>query len=114
MNDQFIKEMFDNLKKRKDINESKSYTSYLIDNPELLAKKIGEESSELIIDFIKKNRKGIVSESADLIYHLLVLWISIGIDPEDIWKELYNRRQKSGFEEKNSRSLKNETSLWQK
>ena len=108
MNDQFIKEMFDNLKKRKGMNRSKSYTSYLIDNPKLLAKKIGEESSELIIEFVKKDKEGIVNESADLIYHLLALWISIGIDPEDIWKELYNRRQKSGFEEKNSRNLKNE------
>ena len=104
MNDQFIKEMFDNLKKRKSINKNKSYTAHLIDNPELLAKKIGEESSELIIDLIKKDKEGIVNESADLMYHLIVLWISVGVDPQDIWKELSNRRLKSGFEEKKSRS----------
>ena len=104
MNDQFIKEMFDNLKKRKSINKNKSYTAHLINNPELLAKKIGEESSELIIDLIKKDKEGIVNESADLMYHLIVLWISVGVDPQDIWKELSNRRLKSGFEEKNSRS----------
>ena len=103
MNDQFIKEMFDNLKKRKTINKNKSYTAHLIDNPELLAKKIGEESSELIIDLIKKDKEGIVNESADLMYHLIVLWISVGVDPQDVWKELSNRRLKSGFEEKNSR-----------
>ena len=104
MNDQFIKEMFDNLKKRKSINKNKSYTAHLIDNPELLAKKIGEESSELIIDLIKKDKEGIVNESADLMYHLIVLWISVGVDPQDVWKELSNRSFKSGFEEKNSRS----------
>ena len=104
MNDQFIKEMFDNLKKRKSINKNKSYTAHLIDNPELLAKKIGEESSELIIDLIKKDKEGIVNESADLMYHLIVLWISVGVDPQDIWQELSNRRLKSGFEEKKSRS----------
>ena len=104
MNDQFIKEMFDNLKKRKSINKNKSYTAHLIDNPELLSKKIGEESSELIIDLIKKDKEGIVNESADLMYHLIVLWISVGVDPQDIWKELSNRRLKSGFEEKKSRS----------
>ena len=114
MNDQFIEEMFDNLKKRIHISENKSYTTHLINNHELLAKKIGEESSELIIDFIKKNKIGIVKESADLIYHLLVLWISIGVDPQDIWKELSSRKIKTGFEEKNSRSLKNEQKLWQK
>ena len=108
MNDQFIKQMFNDLKKRKNINENKSYTAHLVNNPELLGKKIGEESSELIIDFIKKNKKGAVSESADLIYHLLVLWISIGIDPQDVWEELFNRKSRSGFEEKKSRGLKNE------
>ncbi len=104
MNDQFIREMYDSLKKRKNKSKNKSYTSYLIKNPELLGKKIGEESSELIIDFIKKNKDGVINESADLIYHLLVLWVSTGIDPREVWEELSNRKSKSGFEEKNSRS----------
>ena len=108
MEDQFIKEMFNYLKKRKKLSKEKSYTAYLINNPELLGKKIGEESSELIIDFIKNNKKGIVNESADLIYHLLVLWVSVGVQLEDIWDELIKRKLKSGFEEKNSRSLKDE------
>ena len=104
MDDQFIKEIFNYLKKRKKLSEKKSYTAHLINNPELLGKKIGEESSELIIDFIKKNKKGIVNESADLLYHLLVLWVSVGVNPQDVWDELTNRKLKSGFEEKNSRS----------
>ena len=104
MNDQFIKQMFNDLKIRKNINENKSYTAHLLNNPELLGKKIGEESSELIIDFIKKNKDGVINESADLIYHLLVLWVSTGIDPREVWEELSNRTSKSGFEEKNSRS----------
>ena len=114
MNYQFIKQMFNDLKKRKHINETKSDTAHLLINPELLRKKIWEESSELIIDFIKKNKKGAISESADLIYHLLVLWVSIGIDPHDVWEELSNRKLRSGFEEKKSRSLKNEQKLWRK
>ena len=108
MDDQFIKEMFNYLKKRNKVNEKKSYTAHLMNNPELLGKKIGEESSELIIDFIKKNKEGIVNESADLIYHLLVVWVSVGVTPQDVWNELTNRKLKSGFEEKNSRSLKDE------
>ena len=104
MNDQFIIEMFDSLKKRKNLSKNKSYTAYLINNPDLLGKKIGEEATELIIDFIKKNKNGVVNESADLIYHLLVLWVSTGIDPKEVWEELSNRKLKSGFEEKNSRS----------
>tara|TARA_B100001059_G_scaffold27699_1_gene22437 strand:- start:760 stop:1086 length:327 start_codon:yes stop_codon:yes gene_type:complete len=108
MGDQFIKEIINHLKKSKKISEKKSYTAHLINNPKLLGKKIGEESSELIIDFIKNNKKGIVNESADLIYHLLVLWISVGVDPQDVWDELINRKSKSGFEEKKSRSSNNE------
>ena len=104
MNDQFIIEMFNSLKKRKNISKNKSYTAYLIKNPELLGKKIGEEATELIIDFIKKNKDGLINESADLIYHLLVIWVSAEIEPKEVWKELSNRQLKSGFEEKNSRS----------
>ena len=106
MNEQIMKELFTLLSKRKKTSEKKSYTYHLIRNPELLAKKIGEESSELIIDFVKKNKQGVIRESADLIYHILVIWISLGINPEEIWSELSSRKLKSGFEEKNNRGLK--------
>ena len=106
MNEQILKELFTVLKQRKKTREKESYTSFLIKNPELLAKKIGEESSELIVDFIKKNKEGAIKESADLIYHVLVIWVSLGINPEEIWSELSSRKLKSGFEEKNNRGLK--------
>ena len=106
MNEQIIKELFTVLKQRKKINEKLSYTSHLIKNPELLAKKIGEESSELIIDYIKKNKQGAIKESADLIYHVLVIWVSLGINPDEIWKELSSRKLISGIEEKKNRGAK--------
>ena len=103
MNELIIKELLLVLNERKKESEKISYTSYLIKNPEFLAKKMGEESSELIIDFIKKNKDGVVKESADLIYHLLVIWVSIGIKPEAIWNELSSRKKQSGIEEKKNR-----------
>ena len=106
MNEQIIKDLFSTLKQRKNTNEKHSYTSLLIKNPEFLAKKIGEESSELIIDFIKNNKQGAIKESADLIYHILVVWISLGINPDEIWNELSTRMLKSGIEEKNDRGTK--------
>ena len=106
MNELIIKELFSLLKQRKNTSEKKSYTSLLIKNPELLAKKIGEESSELIIDFIKKNKQGAIKESVDLIYHILVVWISLGINPDEIWNELSSRKSKSGIEEKKNRGVK--------
>ena len=107
MNEQIIKELFNILTQRKKISEKQSYTSHLIKNPELLAKKIGEEASELIIDFLKKNKQGVVKESADLIYHILVIWVFLDINPQDIWNELSSRKLKSGIQEKKDRG-KNE------
>jgi phosphoribosyl-ATP pyrophosphohydrolase len=106
MNDQFIKELFSLLKERALTTDSTSYTSQLINNPELLAKKLGEESSELIIDFIKKNKNGIINESADLLYHILVIWLSAGVDPQDVWNELSKRQSQSGIQEKKNRGKK--------
>ena len=108
MNDQFIKELFSLLKERAKTIDNTSYTSQLINNPDLLAKKVGEESAELIIDFIKQNKDGIINESADLLYHILVIWLSAGVEPQDVWDELSNRQAQSGFEEKKNRGKKNE------
>ena len=106
MNEQIIKELFTVLKQRKKISEKQSYTSHLIKNPEILAKKIGEEATELIIDVIKKNKQGAIKESADLIYHILVIWVSLGINPDEIWNELSSRKLQSGIEEKKNRGVK--------
>ena len=106
MNEEIIKEVFNILTQRKTSSEKQSYTSHLIKNPELLAKKIGEESSELIIDFIKNNREGAIKESADLIYHILVVWVSLGITRDEIWNELSSRKLISGIEEKKNRGVK--------
>ena len=106
MKEQIIKELFTILTQRKKTSEKKSYTSHLIKNPELLAKKIGEESSELIIDSVKKNKQGVIKESADLIYHILVVWVSLGITPDEIWNELSSRKVISGIEEKKNRGVK--------
>ena len=103
MNDQFIKEIFSILKERGKTSNETSYTSQLIKNPDFLAKKLGEESSELIIDFIKKNKKGIINESADLLYHILVIWISADVDPQEVWNELSKRQSQTGIEEKKNR-----------
>ena len=107
MNEQIISDLFSVLTERKETSVEKSYTSYLIKNPEILAKKIGEESSELIIDFIKGKKEGVIKESSDLLYHLLVIWISIGVEPKEVWSELGSRKLLSGLQEKINRG-KNE------
>ena len=54
-------------------------------------------------DFIKNNKVGIINESADLLYHIFVVWISMGINPQEIWDELSKRQSQSGVEEKKNR-----------
>jgi len=70
-----------------------SYTVKLLKNRNLLLKKIAEESSEVIIAAKDKQRKEIVYEAGDLLYHLMVLLYDEGITVDDIFRELEGRRK---------------------
>ncbi|MBV6486468.1 MAG: phosphoribosyl-ATP diphosphatase [Pseudorhodoplanes sp.] len=65
-----------------------------------IAKKLGEEAVEVVIDAIHGDREAVVRESADLLYNLVVLWVSIGIRPEDVWAEMRRREEMFGIAEK--------------
>ena len=104
MADYNLENLFNDLLKKKKFNKKISYTSNLLSNKNLLARKIGEESLEIILEYLNNNKDNIIKESADLLYHLSVLWISANVKPSDVWNELENRRGKSGLDEKKSRS----------
>ena len=53
-----------------------------------MAKKLAEEAVEVVIDAMHGHRDAVVRESADLIYNLVVLWVSAGVDPQDVWDEM--------------------------
>ena len=103
MADYNLEKLFDDLLKKKKFDKENSYTSTLLTNKNLLAKKIGEESIEVILEYLDNNKNKTIRESADLLYHLCVIWISAGIKPGDIWNELHRRKGISGLEEKKSR-----------
>ncbi|SIQ82931.1 phosphoribosyl-ATP pyrophosphatase [Rhizobium sp. RU20A] len=67
------------------------------------AKKLGEEAVETVIAAIGGNRDEIVSESADLLYHLMVVLKISGIALQDVYDELERRTGRSGIDEKASR-----------
>ena len=100
MADYNLEKLFDDLLKKKKFDKENSYTSTLLTNKNLLAKKIGEESIEVILEYLDNNKNKTIRESADLLYHLCVIWISAGIKPGDIWNELHRRKGISGLEEK--------------
>ncbi len=68
-----------------------------------IAAKVGEEAVETIVAALGEGPQQVVSESADLLYHLLVLWAETGVEPADVWAELGRREGTSGLAEKRSR-----------
>jgi len=65
-----------------------------------MAKKLGEEAFEVVIDALDGNRDAVVRESADLIYNLVVLWAASGVEPNDVWQEMNRRERLFGIAEK--------------
>jgi phosphoribosyl-ATP pyrophosphohydrolase len=70
---------------------------------EQIAKKLGEEAVEALIEGIRGDRPKLVGESADMLYHLLTLWASLNIKPKAVWAELARREGLSGIAEKATR-----------
>jgi phosphoribosyl-ATP pyrophosphohydrolase len=65
-----------------------------------MAKKLAEEAIEVIIDAMHGGRDAVIRESADLLYHLVVLWGAAGVSPRDVWKEMDRRERLLGIAEK--------------
>ena len=65
-----------------------------------MAKKLAEEAVEVVIDAMHGHGDAVVRESADLIYNLVVLWVSAGVHPQDVWDEMARREQLMGIAEK--------------
>ena len=93
MKDPFL-DLFLTIEKRKKSKSKNSYTSQLLKEGEKkIAQKFGEESAELIIDYLKGTKKRTVEEATDVIYHLFVLLTSKKITYKDIKKELDKRKK---------------------
>jgi phosphoribosyl-ATP pyrophosphohydrolase len=74
-----------------------------------MAKKLAEEAVEVVIDAMNGSREAVVKESADLIYNLVVLWVSSGIQPKEVWKEMERRERLFGIAEKLSKDAMDDT-----
>ena len=65
-----------------------------------VAKKFAEEAVEVVIDAMDGDRDALINGSADLLYNLVVLWISADVRPEVVWKEMGRRERRLGIAEK--------------
>ena len=106
-NSKILDRLYRVIESRKGKNPASSYTAHLLSRgmPEI-ARKVGEEAVETVTAALSAENKHIVAESADLLFHLLVLWVEKGIKPEDVWAELILREGTSGIEEKAERQQK--------
>jgi phosphoribosyl-ATP pyrophosphohydrolase len=62
-----------------------------------IAQKVGEEAVETLIEGLRGNKERLAEESADLLYHLLVLWADQKLKPEEVWQALAKRRETSAM-----------------
>ena len=94
-----LRRLYELIETRKRERPEGSYTTYLFDQGlDKILKKVGEESTETIVAAKNDDRASLVSESSDLLYHLLVLLVERGVTLEEIGDELVSRgreRQKS-------------------
>ena len=89
---------------RKGADPDTSYTARLFSRGRAqIAKKLGEEAVEALIEGIRGDRPKLIAESADMLYHLLTLWAATNVRPKSVWQELARREGLSGLAEKAAR-----------
>ena len=104
MNDDTLQLLYRTLLERRDNPSESSYTSTLLaKGGDKILKKVGEEATELVIASKGGERKEVVYETADLLYHTLVLLLHHDIPLDEVYAELRRRFGVSGIDEKASR-----------
>lgn len=104
-----IEDLFEVIVSRKGGDPEKSHTAKLFRRgTKKIAQKVGEEAVEALIEAMAGDREKLAEESADLIYHLLVLWADQGVEPEDVFDVLKKRKGISGIEVKAARKARQE------
>lgn len=101
---QILERLFTTIESRRGADPSSSWTAKLFSQGRpKIAQKFGEEAVEVNIAALVEGPVALTAESADLLYHLLVLWADAGVSPADVWAELEKREGTSGIDEKSSR-----------
>ncbi len=92
------------IESRRGADPATSYTARLLARGRAkIAQKFGEEAVEAVIEAVGGDRAALTRESADVLYHLLVVWAEAGLSPDDIAAELARREGTSGIDEKKAR-----------
>ena len=90
---------------RRDADPAISHSARLLSRGTAkVAQKFGEEAVECLIEAVGGNRAALIAESADVLYHLIVMWVNAGVRTDEVWAELARREGVSGVAEKASRA----------
>jgi phosphoribosyl-ATP pyrophosphohydrolase len=89
---------------RKGGDPAASYTARLLAEPERAAKKLGEEAVETVIAAVQGDAEALAAESADLLYHWLVVMAAAGVPLQAVAEKLAAREGVSGLDEKANRT----------
>jgi phosphoribosyl-ATP pyrophosphohydrolase len=90
---------------RRDADPTISHSARLLSRGTAkVAQKFGEEAVECLIEATSGTHEGLIAESADVLYHLLVLWVNANVRPDEVWAELQRREGVSGIAEKAARA----------
>ncbi len=101
-----LDELYAIVQSRREADPGVSHSARLLSRgPAKVAQKFGEEAVEVVIEAVAGNRMALVAESADVLYHLMVVWVSGGVQPAEVWSELRRREGISGVAEKAARKL---------
>ncbi len=104
MSGNILQTLFETIQSRKGADAESSYTASLFaKGTAKIAQKVGEEAVETCIEALQNNPEKLKEESADLLYHLMVLWADQGLTPDDVLAVLEKRQGTSGHAEKASR-----------
>lgn len=104
LNGEILERLYQTILSRKGGNPRESHTAKLFHRGRRkICKKFGEEAVEVVIAALDEGKQEVISESSDVLYHLLVLWAEVGVKPEEVWAELQSRVGTSGIEEKRNR-----------
>lgn len=99
-----LQRLFKTIESRKGADPETSWTAKLFaQGRSAIAQKVGEEAVEMNIAALVEGPEELAKESADVIYHMMVLWADAGVTPENVWTELAKREGLSGIEEKRAR-----------
>jgi phosphoribosyl-ATP pyrophosphohydrolase len=103
-NAEVLDRLFATVQSRKGADPDSSYTAKLFSRGTAkIAQKVGEEAVEAILEAVGGDKSKLAAESADLLYHLMVLWADAGLEPAEVWEMLAGREGTSGLDEKKAR-----------